>query len=146
MPQPRTAASARPSSAPPPAASGIGRRVERGEQEDGGLEALAEDGEERHRDEGDHRSLGERGRHAPLELAAEAARVAPHPDDHRSDGDDRDESDDRLEPFLLPVRQLTAENLEPDADEKAQSAGQRDAGPDPAEHVPAPLLSAGTRR
>ncbi len=46
----RAPATRTPSAAPPPAAVGL-RRVERGEQEHRRLEALADDGEERHRDE-----------------------------------------------------------------------------------------------
>ena len=54
---------------------------------------------------------------------------------------DRDEGDDGLEPLLLPVRQLLAEELEPDADGDADGDAIADAGPDPAERVAPALLA-----
>ena len=39
------------------------------------------------------------------------------------------------------MRQLPAEELEPEPDEKAEPDGERDSGPDPAEHVAASLLA-----
>ena len=75
-----------------------------------------------------------------LEAAAQHARVPPHPDDHPGHGRDCDQRDDRLETLLLPVRQLTAEQLEADADRGAQPDRERDPGPHPAQHVAAAFL------
>ena len=67
--------------------------------------------------------------------------MAAHPDDHARDDADGDERDDRLEPLLLAVRQLAAENLERQPDAKAEPGRQHDARPHPAEHVAASLLA-----
>ena len=73
----------------------IGRVVEGGEQEDRGLEALAQHGEEGHRDERHGRALGQRAGRLVLQLALEVAGVLGHPHDHVGDHRDRHERDDR---------------------------------------------------
>jgi hypothetical protein len=119
---------------------GVGRVLEGGEQEDRGLEALAQDREEGHPDQGHGRAGRQRRGRLAFERAFDAAGVAPHPDDHVGDGGDGDDADDRLQALLLFLRQLFADQVEADADGGAED--DRDADPDPhlAHRVPAPLL------
>ena len=80
-------------------------RVERGEQEHGRLEPLAQHGENGHPDErpGGARGQGRCGR--ILEVALHSTCMAAHPDDHVGDHHHGRRSDHRLEPVLLRLRQ-----------------------------------------
>jgi hypothetical protein len=62
--------------------------------------------------------------------------VPPHPDDHVGDGGDGDDADDRLQPLLLLLRQLFADQVEADADRGAED----DRDPDPDPHLPHRVL------
>ncbi len=114
----------------------VGRALERGEHEHGGLEALADHGEERHPDQRDHRALGQRGRGARAQLAREAAGVAAHPHDHERDHRDGQQADDRLEALLLALGKIVVEDLENDGDARRRSSRPR---------RPRPTSSAGRR-
>ncbi len=66
--------------------------------------------------------------------------MAAHPEDHEGDHHDRDRGDDRLEPFLLLLRQLTVEDLQSDGDPGAERHGGGDTDPhQPKRIVPALL-------
>ena len=123
-----------------PGRGGVGRVLEGGEQEDRGLEALAQDGEEGHRDQRHRRAAGQRARRLALEFGLDRPRVAGHPDDHVADRRHGDQTDDRLQPLLLFLREFFAEDVEADADRGAEDDRDRDPDPHLAERVPAPLL------
>ena len=74
-------------------------------------------------------------------VAGEAARVPAHPDDHERDHADRDRRDDRLEAFLLALRQRLVEDLQADRDADAQRDREQDTGPHGAKRVRASLLA-----
>ena len=74
---------------------------------------------------------------AILEVAAEIARVAAHPDDHVGDCGGRDERDERLELLLADLGQVLVEDLQRDPEADAEEHGHADAGPHRAQRVPA---------
>ena len=123
----------------------VGRRAIRvadlGDEEDGGLEALAKHGEERHRDQCRDGPLGERAARFVLERGLDGGGVLPHPDDHVGDHADRDEGHDRLEALLLPVRECAFSEVQANADGRAQDRGGANAERDPAQRVPAPVVA-----
>ena len=73
----------------------VGRALEDGEQEDDGLDALAEHREEGHADQRDRRALGQRVGGGCLQVALQVPRVAPHPEDHEGDDADRHQARSR---------------------------------------------------
>ena len=112
-----------------------GRRVRRalegGEQEDDGLKALADDGEERHAYERAGRTSRERALGAVAQIPADAARMLAHPHDHERHRADREQRDDRLKALLLFLREVLVDELERDAGGDAQGDRGGDADPHP---------------
>ena len=119
----------------------VGRVVEGGEQEDRGLEALAQHREEGHCHEGQGRALGQRAGRLILQLALEIARMLGHPHDHVGDHRHRHERDDGLEALLLAVRKLVVDDPQYDGHGDAQRDGQADPQPHGAQRI-ATLLAA----
>ena len=114
------------------------RLLERGGEEHGRLEALADHGEERHADERAAGAARERARDRLLQIAAQVAGVAAHPDDHvghRCRGDERDQ---RLELLLLALGEVLVEHLERDSEADAEEDRDADAGPHRAQRIPRP--------
>ena len=103
----------------------VGRVLEGGEEEDRGLEALAQHREEGHPDQRHRRAAGQRARRLALEFGLDRPRVAGHPDDHVADRRHRDQADDRLQPLLLFLRQFFADDVEADADRGAEDDRDR---------------------
>ena len=121
--------------APLPVIAGPRRLLERGGEEHRRLEALADHGEERHPDERPAGAARERARDRILQIAAQVAGVAAHPDDHvrhRRRGDDRDQ---RLELLLLALGEVLVEDLERDSEADAEEDGDADAGPHRAQRI-----------
>ncbi len=112
-----------------------------GEQEDGGLEALPQDGEKCHRDQRIGRAAGERGGRGSLEIALHVPGVAPHPHDHEGDHGDGEQPDDGLEALLLGLRQALLDDLEEDADADADRHGGTDPDPDLTQGIPATVAA-----
>ena len=75
------------------------------------------------------------------ERASEATRMPSHPDDHEGDHADRDGRDDRLETFLLLLRQGLVEDLQADRDADAQRERKQDTGPHGTKRIPSSLLA-----
>ena len=119
----------------------VARIVERGEQEDRRLEALAQHGQEGHGHERHRRALGQSARGVLLQLPLEVAGVLGHPDDHVGDHPDRDERHDRLQALLLAVGELVVDDPQHDRHGKAQHHGQADAEPHRAQRVRASLAA-----
>ena len=119
----------------------VARGLEGGEQEDRGLEPLAQHREEGHRDQRDRRALGQRMAGARAEIRREAASVPAHPDDHEGDHADRDRRDDGLELLLLTLRKRLIEHLQCYRNADAQRHSEQDTGPHGAKRIPAALLA-----
>jgi len=94
-----------------PGRGGVAGGVERGQQEDGRLEALPQHGQERHHHQGPARPLGQGRGGCALKVLLHAPGVLPHEDDHVGDHADGERADDGLEPFLLPLGQVGGDHL-----------------------------------
>ena len=120
----------------------VRRALEGGQQEDDGLEALADDGEEGHADERAGRPGRERALGARSQVLADRARVLAHPDDHERDRADGEQRDDRLQALLLALRQVLVDELERDAGGDADADRRGDADPHPLHRIaPAGVLA-----
>jgi hypothetical protein len=114
--------------------------VERREQEHHGLEALAHDGQKRHRHQGETRADRERRRRRALQLTLQIARVPFHPNDHVGHHQDRNGADDALQTLLLTLRQVLRDHPKQDADSRAQQHTRAHADEHPTEYVAAALF------
>ena len=111
--------------------------LERGREEHSRLEALADHGEERHADERAARAARQRARDGVLQIAAQVAGVAPHPDDHVGDGRRSDEGDQRLELLLLALGEVRVQHLQRNPEADAEEHRDSDSGPHRAQRIPA---------
>ena len=142
MPQPIATATTTPSTRAGAGGDRIGRGVERGEQEDRGLEALADDGEERHADERHHRALRERARGVVLERLALSPRACRRiQTTMKVTAPTAISADDRLEALLLRCGSCRLTTLSATPTATQMRDGDRDAGPHPAQRVAAALLA-----
>ena len=116
------------------------RVVEHRDEEHGGLEALADHREERHRHQRGRGTSGERGAGARVQVALQAGGVLAHPEDHPGDHAHRDQGHDRLELFLLLLGKLLRGDAQADAHADRDEHTEDDAGPHPLHGVAPPLL------
>jgi hypothetical protein len=123
-----------------PGGRGVGRVLEGGEQEDRGLKALAQDREEGHRDQRHRRTGRQRRCRLSFQRRLDPARVAAHPDDHVGDGADRDQPDHRLQPLLLALGQILADDVEDHGDGGAEDDPDRHPDPHLPHRIVPPLL------
>ena len=84
---------------------------------------------------GDERGLG-----ALLERALQLAGVALHPDDHVGDARDGHQGEDRLQPFLLFVRERPVDGLQDQRHRQAQRDRQADPVPHRSQRLALPAL------
>ncbi len=102
------------------------RRLGGRQQEHRSLEALLENGKERHGSQGEGATTVDRLACFALELPLELRGVAVHPDDHRRHEHHRDGVDDGLHHLLLGLRQGRGEQVQAHADADAEQHGQGD--------------------
>ena len=107
------------------------RPRDRGKQENGGLEPLAQYGEEGHRRQCDPAPLPQRRIGVALDLALQPCGVAGHPEHHQRHEDDRDRRDHAFELFLRTMRKRGLDQREP----RANTDGQRHGGSDAKPHL-----------
>ena len=105
--------------------------MHRGEDEEGGLEALAPHAEEADERDGPRTDV-DRAAEAPGEVAGDAACSGAHPEDHRGDEADGDEGGDTGDRLLDALGQLAGAEGEPGR----HCHGERDRGPNADPDVP----------
>ena len=122
MPRP-TSAPRRTDSAP------VSADVRLAGEEQGRLDALADDRREGQEREAPRPAGVERPVDGRLELALDAGSLAPHPEQHPGHDAGRDEHDRALEDLLVRLLEGADRRIDPEADHRAQ--GDRDPGADP---------------